>query len=1216
MNRHIKTIRNYLGKRVPIIQSKSITKKSFAIFAAVVLLSSIIFPIVISKKADALSTFTQSDWSGGVGVDPSNQYQSATNVTAGNTIELGAQPINNWCSTTNCNNDWNYRKSITITNTGSQVDNQLVTINVTYDSNMKNDFSDIRFTDQAGTTEYGHWLSTKSDGASAIFYVRIPTLVTNENTAFIYYGNASAGSKSQKSVLDFTDGFDQMGYPAATRIDSNVDFSWSNDTSPLAGVNATNWSIRWTGKINIPTTDQYTFSINSDDGSRLYIDGQELINQWGSPAAANATMSLDAGLHDIRIEYQEGNGGAYVTLRWDTPNTDQEIIPGSAFTTTNPDTQSTVSGLFGEYFNDINLGTGLGSQWADYSYWGYIYNISDGELHLGGNNATSIQSNYSPDQSQTRTNEFDLKIPTPVDCINSGNTIGYFSRIYFSYDNSNQNGCAQYFTVDYLESTNNYNWDTFHNTHFQFDTWYRFKTIQYSSNDGYGADYFYSTDGGATYTKVPGYEKGYWGVGSYYNFYLYNSDYKADVRNIIGYSSVNANQVSFQYGLEEMQGGSTGSLDSVVIDFDAGAYFGKLNYSTSGNGNVGVKLRGSKLADMSDAPAFGKCNFINDDQAIDESICMHKGDRYVQYQVLLSDNSPADVSVSNISIEYDNDPDAPVTNASNIVLKRSIGGSAVAADSWFRTTPVISWTAGADNSGGSGIGGYCLYVGGQQDGDPITEAGILTGVSPVNTGGSCAYATSSTQLDLNTVQNSGLTTGQRYYINILALDNSGNVFAGQNAQTSFRYDDEDPNGESLFTPPGSTQSSKIFTTSWLYLPGIIVDSDEHSGISGYKYCVSNALIGFEGCGDDDPNWYGSQHTSGDLHDPSDVMPLSDKAFTTVAADASRLDDGTTGGPGVNAVFMQVVDNAGNSSEIYSINPYVYISVNAPSEPTSLSVNPQNSNDNSFSFSWSAPSSYAGSAANLNYCWTVNVEIAEDQSNCHWTGAGITQLANGPYATRQGSNTFHIVAKDEAGNFDANNVASINFTATTAAPGAPTDLELSDVSTRATSTWKLASSWSAPSQSGSGVSTYKLYRSTDNVNFTEVGTTSPSNLSFIDTGLSQVTYYYHVKACDNANNCSVASNVVSKKPTGRFTTAANLTSSGQPKASNIGPKKATITWTTDRDSDSKIAIGTRSGQYAAQEIGNSNQQPDHQVDLTNLQPGTHLLLRCQMDRRRR
>jgi hypothetical protein len=127
----------------------------------------------------------------------------------------------------------------------------------------------------------------------------------------------------------------------------------------------------------------------------------------------------------------------------------------------------------------------------------------------------------------------------------------------------------------------------------------------------------------------------------------------------------------------------------------------------------------------------------------------------------------------------------------------------------------------------------------------------------------------------------------------------------------------------------------------------------------------------------------------------------------------------------------------------------------------------------------------------------------------------------------------------------------------------------------------------------------VYRSADNLAYSFVG--SSSSTTYIDAGLSQQEYYYKVTACDTTNNCGADSSVVNLTPTGKFTTNASLTSA--PAVSEVTTKKARISWSTDRGSDSKVAIGTTSGQYGASEVGNSAQVTAHSIELDNLAAGT-------------
>ncbi len=1176
------------GRRVRAVER---SKRVVAGGLAVVLLATIAFPLIDKATVSALSTYTQNDWSGGVGTDPSSQYSEATNMDAGATLAIGNQVNADWCNTAKCNSSWTRRKLFTATN----LDNGFLAstafrITIPYDAAMQNDFDDIRFVSQDGAYDVGFYLNAKTDGVSAEYVVSPTNIYSGANNMYVYFGNGAASTGSAKSSLLFQDNFASAGTPAATRIDANIDFAL-NGTSPITGVGADNWSVRWTGKITIPADDNYTFYISSDDGNRMFVDGNPLFGSWGGPTSTAQIISLTAGEHDIRIEYQQQSGPGYAQLRWSSNAISIETVPSSVLTAVDPDTSNTVQGLLGTYYNDANLGTGLPSPWQWYQW------DDPARFSITGDTATlydgaSFNAMNGLDDSKDAVVEFDLQV-APGDC-NSSNYAGY--KLIFGVDIGCDDG--NYFHISGPQGTS-YNWDQLRATHFQLDTWYRFRMVRYGSQSGYGADLTYSSNGGLTYQTIPGLSRSF-GYSVNQSISFSGGGRQSKLRSIIAYSYTHRVIVS-SLGLTEFNGGGVGRLTSAIVDFDEHPYFGNVIYNTSGTGISGIRVRTSASDSMAGAKDFNDCPLLASGDAITATACVALNERYVQYQIILSDEATPDISVNSVSIEYSNDTNAPGV-PSGLTIKKSSSGPVVAPDGWVRLKPYVSWTAATDAD--SGIAGYCVYVGTQEDPGSLGEQGVL-GSDALNNYivGDCGFSTRNTYLDLAQAAPGNMTSGERYYVRIAAVDNAGNAQSDPLITTSFRFDDEEPDGMVFYNTPGTVQNSKIFTTAWTIVPGLLEAVDEHSGIAGAKYCVAKVDENFAGCDEDDMNWYGANHTSGDLRDTSDVLPMSAQGFTTVAADAARLDDGTTGGSGVNGVLMAVVDNAGNVEGMASSAPYVVISVQAPSAPQNLQVTPSSSTSNNFSFTWDAPSSFSGSTPDINYCWTVNEPIEDDQSNCHWTGAGVTQLAAGPYATEQGVNTMRIVAKDQPGNFSAANVATVTFSASTTAPGAPTDMDLADVSTRATSSWKLASSWVAPSQPGSGIASYKIYRSTDNVSFTQVGTTSPSNLSFIDAGLSQITYYYYVRACDNANNCGVPSNVATKKPTGRFTSPANLTVSGQPKATNIGPKKATITWTTDRDSDSKVAIGTAPGQYAQQEIGNSAQQPDHQVDLTNLQPST-------------
>ena len=52
-----------------------------------------------------------------------------------------------------------------------------------------------------------------------------------------------------------------------------------------------NFSVRWTGKVQAPVTGTYRFSTVSDDGIRLWVNGQQVINNWTDHAATTNTSA-------------------------------------------------------------------------------------------------------------------------------------------------------------------------------------------------------------------------------------------------------------------------------------------------------------------------------------------------------------------------------------------------------------------------------------------------------------------------------------------------------------------------------------------------------------------------------------------------------------------------------------------------------------------------------------------------------------------------------------------------------------------------------------------------------------------------------------------------------------------------------------------------------------------------------------------------------------
>ncbi len=106
--------------------------------------------------------------------------------------------------------------------------------------------------------------------------------------------------------------------PAVTKIDPKIDFEWA--LSPMAGVN-NDFSVRWEGYIEPPVSGNYTFYGAGDDGVRLWINSEQLIDDNTSHPetefTATKTVYLQAGQkYSIKFEIWDGGYTGAARLRW------------------------------------------------------------------------------------------------------------------------------------------------------------------------------------------------------------------------------------------------------------------------------------------------------------------------------------------------------------------------------------------------------------------------------------------------------------------------------------------------------------------------------------------------------------------------------------------------------------------------------------------------------------------------------------------------------------------------------------------------------------------------------------------------------------------------------------------------------------------------------------------------------------------------------------
>ena len=106
-----------------------------------------------------------------------------------------------------------------------------------------------------------------------------------------------------------------FGYPDATRRTRTINFDWGYE-SPDPRINVDNFGARWTRVIDVETRSTYRFIASADDGMRIWVDDNLIIDGWTEPPwrTISADIDLEPGFHRVKVEYFESAGYAYINV--------------------------------------------------------------------------------------------------------------------------------------------------------------------------------------------------------------------------------------------------------------------------------------------------------------------------------------------------------------------------------------------------------------------------------------------------------------------------------------------------------------------------------------------------------------------------------------------------------------------------------------------------------------------------------------------------------------------------------------------------------------------------------------------------------------------------------------------------------------------------------------------------------------------------------------
>ena len=91
------------------------------------------------------------------------------------------------------------------------------------------------------------------------------------------------------------------------------------------------YGVRYDGQLQIDTPGTYEFYVVSNDGSRLDIDGVTVVDNDGLHGAIEkqGELTLQAGLHPIRLDYFQKAGSEALQVFWSGPNFSKQLLPDS-----------------------------------------------------------------------------------------------------------------------------------------------------------------------------------------------------------------------------------------------------------------------------------------------------------------------------------------------------------------------------------------------------------------------------------------------------------------------------------------------------------------------------------------------------------------------------------------------------------------------------------------------------------------------------------------------------------------------------------------------------------------------------------------------------------------------------------------------------------------------------------------------------------------------
>ncbi len=146
----------------------------------------------------------------------------------------------------------------------------------------------------------------------------------------------TATTQDGSLIGEYFNTMDPVGQPVLTRTDAIIDVDYGAASPEPNAVNADGFSVRWRGELLVPFSEVYTFYTRTNDGSRLWIDEQLIVDKWAWVNRVVDTRGEPIRLvggqrYSIQMEWFNEDGDSEAHLLWESASQPKAIVPSAAF---------------------------------------------------------------------------------------------------------------------------------------------------------------------------------------------------------------------------------------------------------------------------------------------------------------------------------------------------------------------------------------------------------------------------------------------------------------------------------------------------------------------------------------------------------------------------------------------------------------------------------------------------------------------------------------------------------------------------------------------------------------------------------------------------------------------------------------------------------------------------------------------------------------------